>query len=152
MKGDPLFPPGRSGLFGLARCLLMPSCMMKLVALSALLSASMFASTPARAEVPRAEANAMFEGCVQATERFAAAPKALDLDLLSFALDGAEKGNEQCAGLAQRMLLQHTKSLNRMSANDRARVEAAYARGFALFGTPSLKIAQNQLLALVGAR
>jgi hypothetical protein len=125
--------------------------MMKLTCLSILFALSTFAASSAQAE-DRADERALFDRCVEATKRFQAAPKALDLDLLELAMDGAEKGNMQCTGLAQNVLLQHARRLDRLSAEDRARAEKIYARGFKAWGTPELASAATKLPVLASAR
>jgi hypothetical protein len=126
--------------------------MMKLSAFTVLFALTTLAASSARAETSTAESRALFDRCVAATAQFKAAPKTLDFDLLTVALDGAEKGNMQCAGLAQRILLANAKRVAELSPTDRAKVEAAYARGFAAFGTPELKIAHEKLAVLASDR
>jgi hypothetical protein len=128
----------------LARTLLLGLVMLIKTTSLALLLALVAASSIARAEAPRPTSRALFDRCAEATARARTNAKTtLDLDLLEVALAGAEKGDEQCAGVAQRLLLQHMNHLDAMTPATRARAEVAYARAFAAFGTPELELARQ---------
>src|SRR5947209_4574968 len=123
---------------------------MKNGVLSILFALATFATSNARAEAKNNDP--LFDRCIAASAQLKAAPKTLDLDLLERAIEGAEQGNMQCAGVAQRVLLTHAKHLGAVSARDFARIESAYARGFAAFGTPELRIAHDKLAMIASAR
>jgi hypothetical protein len=108
------------------------------------------ASAPTIAQVPAAVRTADFERCTSFK-----ATATLDTDMVEVAMDAASRGSDECAGLAQRVLLQNLKQLqdaSTLSETELAHVKSIYVRAHSMWGTRALLRAIEQLDAQLALR
>jgi hypothetical protein len=100
---------------------------------------------------PAVTASSDFDRC----EAAKVSGSAIDSTVIAFALDAASRGSDECAGLAQRALIQNLKNLRNSSTMNVAQLnqfKALYIRAHSMWGTRELRRGIEQLEAALAIR